>query len=526
MVVLDRFVQVINRHLGPIALRYGLNLRYALQGGVIRESIWRDQFAMLPLAYRILSAELRDTWRLEQEKKLHGSSNDWLGSFLSSGTISSSTAESKQEVAEQDSTAPSSTTTATDDATAATAHRMKLLEGTLRPALIPNERWSDVLLWQFHHRTVQWARTEYLMAVHWPTIDIAGPLVLKGRYSEQPILPTSKTIITALQLQDWAVSKTPPSVHIASLRALAQQSLTGGNVMVARGGGLAVAYVEDSDQDVSKLPLATILELAAGGLVQPCGALNALCEQADAYQLWTKEYIAGLGDYVWQRAQERETIVVDVGAGDGLLINFLRQYLQGREGSSSIQLSMDKKRKKASATPVSKKSKKSTHIPQLIATDDDSWNIEPKATVESLSYEQALAKYAIHVDIDEGNEKPQIIVLCSWMPMGDDWTTCFREYKVDEYILIGECDDGQCGDNWLTWGNPYYREDYEELLQGESSVIDKATATVDLTPPYQQDGYERVELDYLHQFQFSRFDSRVSKTGKTISFRRQPYGLI
>ncbi len=36
------------------------------------------------------------------------------------------------------------------------------------------------------------------------------------------------------------------------------------------------------------------------------------------------------------------------------------------------------------------------------------------------------------------------------------------ERLVEEYILIGEADDGSCGHNWRTWGNPNFRDDDDD----------------------------------------------------------------
>ena len=77
-------------------------------------------------------------------------------------------------------------------------------------------------------------------------------------------------------------------------------------------------------------------------------------------------------------------------------------------------------------------------------------------SVERLSVVSSLEKYrpmrvssSTHSD-GEVLTTPQsrLIVLCSWMPPGQDWTKDFRnERQVEEYILIGEADDGTCGHN-------------------------------------------------------------------------------
>ena len=94
--------------------------------------------------------------------------------------------------------------------------------------------------------------------------------------------------------------------------------------------------------------------------------------------------------------------------------------------------------------------------------------------------------------------------------MGIDWTAEIRANGADEIILIGECDDGNCGDNWLTWGNPEFREDMEEGTDGNDVLL----------APYRNDGYKRFDLEDLSRWQCSRFDSSVSSNSNTVSFRK------
>jgi len=77
----------------------------------------------------------------------------------------------------------------------------------------------------------------------------------------------------------------------------------------------------------------------------------------------------------------------------------------------------------------------------VVATDDGSWldgrRSWPGALptdVEPLPYATALARY-----------QPGI-VLCAWMPLGEDWTPAFRACPaVTDYILIGEGPGGCTG---------------------------------------------------------------------------------
>ena len=122
--------------------------------------------------------------------------------------------------------------------------------------------------------------------------------------------------------------------------------------------------------------------------------------------------------------------------------------------------------------------------------------------------------------------------------MNTDWTSIFRQnHGVDEYILIGECDDGQCGDNYLTWGNPHNFDDDDDNidvtvttpLESNTTVVSNEAneSTFDVpprkeppTPQYILDGYVRYDLNEFAPHQFSRFDCRTSKTGRTVSFRK------
>ena len=136
--------------------------------------------------------------------------------------------------------------------------------------------------------------------------------------------------------------------------------------------------------------------------------------------------------------------------------------------------------------------------------------------VEQLSADQAVQKYAPGLSED----KKRLIVLCSWMPPEEDWTYLFRrktsteqtpnglqqkDIIAEEYILIGEQDDGTCGHNWYTWGNQQFNPQTNEDAE---------------LPPHARDGYTRVDLADLSKLQFSRFDCKRSSESGTVSFRR------
>ena len=104
--------------------------------------------------------------------------------------------------------------------------------------------------------------------------------------------------------------------------------------------------------------------------------------------------------------------VLEVGAGDGRLTHHLRAALAG--------------------APV-----------ELVATDSFARGLAAAAPVAAVAYDAAVADAAFAPDV----------VLCCWMPLGEDWTRSFRARRsVRHYVLIGEVDDGCCGRPWQTWG--------------------------------------------------------------------------
>jgi hypothetical protein len=425
------------------------------------------------------------------------------------------------------------------------ATRLRILEQYLLPVLTGKcETWSQVRTWQFHNRHIKWAREEILWAQHgqtalsavnkFPALRDSPQLATKSapfkfltralslhdeaaekkedRLPGWKKLPTSSLVSSALETKDWARDKNVRAARSDMARIASQ---LGGKLVELRGGGVTFSVIPD-DADVSSLSLPELMEVAGGHVIQ-CGPLNALCEKADVYQLWTQEYVAHLGRYLQQTADSwpGDTVILDVAAGDGLLAHFLRDFLTTREPLQEPVSRRSKKirRWRRATRPRHQRQNSIT----VISTDDGSWRIQPRADVEQLRVEDTLQRYC------SDNNRKQVIVLCSWMPMGQDWTALFREAGVHEYILVGEYDDGQCGHNWKTWGNESFLSDEvddeefeppKESNQAKKCVLDK------VPKPYEVDGYRRKDLDELSNYQFSRYDCRTSKSGRTISFRR------
>jgi len=92
------------------------------------------------------------------------------------------------------------------------------------------------------------------------------------------------------------------------------------------------------------------------------------------------------------------------------------------------------------------------------------------------------------------------------MSQGVDWSCFFCEHGADEYILIGESNNGWCGHNWETWGNRYFAEE----VAAEDAVV----------TPYERDGYVRTDLVKLAVKQYSRHDGENYRQSNTVSFRK------
>jgi hypothetical protein len=507
--------QKVNQFLGPAMLRNGLRARYALGRGVVHDNPTLDNFLLIPLAQKLISLESRE--EMQQATLLGKVAPSWLERIFSRNS------QDEEEDA-----------TPLVDAEI----RVKVLERYLRPVLCRNNRWSEVRRWQFHPRFLKWARAEYLLARHgdhlqavmgaFPSLQKTLQLQVRQRSfqkllsgkltmdSDQEVvdpstLPKSSLLTKVLEMESWTGQK-DTSATSARMKQIAER--VGGQVLELRGGGLRFATVSQ-EADLSALSLQEILELA-GGHVANCGPFNTLCEEADIYQLWTEEYVEGLGSYLRKRTEQYhgDTLVLDVGAGDGLLAKYLRDYFE-KEFTSRKTPARQRK-----VVPRPRRGLPSPKTPTIIATDDGSWRVSEKAPVERMSVEETLDK------LIQSDKAQQVIVLCSWMPLSEDWTTLFRSRNVDEYILIGEYDEGQCGDNWETWGNPRFRssidEEWEGLVQQDEIENEQFQIRPADTPkaPHQADGYKRHELRSLRPYQFSRFDCSVSKAGGTISFRR------
>lgn len=199
-------------------------------------------------------------------------------------------------------------------------------------------------------------------------------------------------------------------------------------------------------------PCGVWADFLAGGPTPP-----ALGPARPRYEILTQEFVAALAAYLTGRLFPGE-LLLEVGAGDGRLARAL-----------------------CGALPA--------HL-RLVATDSGARGLAPVEQMEQYTAQEAVVKLQ------------PAVVLCSWMPLGEDWTAAFRaSASVREYVVVG--DPVVCGELWATWGRaPGWQEPG--------------------TPPYEVDGWHKVRLPDIVKQQLARTDSRWCPDAHSISesFRR------
>jgi hypothetical protein len=248
--------------------------------------------------------------------------------------------------------------------------------------------------------------------------------------------------------------------------------------------------------DLSHWTPEDVLE-ACGCYIYGTSPFNAFCEEEGVYDLFTQEYVEALAQHLKGRK-----LVLEVGAGSGRLAHLLRRRL----GSTT----------------------------EVVATDSGGWSRmkghRPTYPVAKCDYNTALSIY-----------EPDVVIT-SWMPMNQDWTTAFRQKpSVEEYILIGNPES--CGKSWESWGmrraNAFdttitslvekpvpdtWPLDLFEWLSGSTGQLEpdageEEEAKIDKLTPFELDGFIKVELGSLSRMQLSRYD-RIVRSGnsRTVSF--------
>ena len=323
----------------------------------------------------------------------------------------------------------------------------------LRQVLVPNECVGDLKQWMDDRHRLAMIRRAFLHCSYAST-DRFAEAIEKRKTS----LPSYDEVLDTFDMRTW--SRAEDGAKKDDERSYRQNVLLGGVSDLRRVSSLT---------STKRWSLEDCLE-AAGADVRGRNEFNAYCESTGTYEFLTVEMIDSLAKYLEAAAGRLSgpVRVLEVGAARGDLTRLLRKRLEDRSPDMSIELVATDK---------------------YVARSDDEVDAE---SVKRLSCEAAVRTYA-----------PQI-VLCSWMPMGLDWTSCFRrETSIQEYILIGETDQGCCGDPWKTWG----------------VVIDSDRTTE--RPPYEIDGFARYPVPAVSKYQLSRYDCEYYLGhSETTSFRR------
>ena len=347
------------------------------------------------------------------------------------------------------------------------------LEHFLRPVLVPEEHAKGIECWYNNARFQAFLRKEYLQrvaaaeavaglgvrraktvgkekspAAGADAADAAAPpstppspppwatdVIIDKDGLKATRLPTHQELIDFFHLHDW---NRRPGPRSAALEGAKRQSL--------------FRKLKEEGPDVSTWSLNDVLEVG-GACVEGRGRFNVFCEEAGLWEVWTKEYIDALASYLTTRARELQSkgasslpsspssppspiIVLELGAGTGTLAYHLKQRL---DPSLLTYIATDIE---PTPTPLPPSSPPCL-LPSLLA----------HPFVEELSWEKALYRHP-----------EAAIVVCAWMPMGEDWTEGMRKGgreggRVQEYILIGEHgEQAGCGDPVKTWGASTYRK--------------------------------------------------------------------
>jgi len=215
------------------------------------------------------------------------------------------------------------------------------------------------------------------------------------------------------------------------------------------------------------------------------------------YEFVTVEMVAALGDYIAGKAQisgntaQNPFVVLEVGAGMGQLSYFVQKYLNDKYPGLVRVIPTD------SGTILTDKHLAPGPFP-----------------VETKDYQEALSVHS-----------PKMVI-CSWMPYGEDWTPYFRRNpNVQEYLLLGPADE------WIEY-SPEDQKQWEEAGRLVLSVCGKLE-TFGLgedgpvaVPAYSQDGFDMRVLPQISRHQLNRMDFRVlnsdqARRSVTLSFTRR-----
>jgi hypothetical protein len=164
----------------------------------------------------------------------------------------------------------------------------------------------------------------------------------------------------------------------------------------------------------------------------------------ESIQDFSKQIVAHINETMLRTGSKGPVTLLELGAGDGQLAAALKELIPDNI--------------------------------TLIPTDDGSWQrdgrVKPsRHPVERLSYTQAMKKYG---------RLPNLFLLSSWMPMGENWTESLQQSNVLGFFLVGDIEaTGKDEETWNPGGNvktTYFtetiRHNYSRVQQYPSSQVD------------------------------------------------------
>ena len=154
--VLFTITKKIGGQIAPFLMRTGLSIRHRLLRGVDRDSPYLDMLLLIRYAQSIISLEVYDESAATVTKFKKQSKLDKVVDKVYDGLFGAPAEEEEMRKA------------------SISKIRVKVLEENLRPALIDNEQWSDVLKWRLNFRVLKWARTELLVSKYGPEVKVSN----------------------------------------------------------------------------------------------------------------------------------------------------------------------------------------------------------------------------------------------------------------------------------------------------------------------------------------------------------------
>jgi hypothetical protein len=152
--VLLTFSKKVTGLIGPLLMRTGLSARQAFLRGQARDSHYLDMLFLVRYAQKLISLEIYDessnvVTKFKKQTRVDKFVDNTFDRMF--GTNVDEERMKKASIAEL---------------------RVEVLADNLRPALINNEVWSDVMKWRLNFRVIKWARQEFLISKYGPEVKV------------------------------------------------------------------------------------------------------------------------------------------------------------------------------------------------------------------------------------------------------------------------------------------------------------------------------------------------------------------